>query len=227
MRILIIEDDMSIAELERDYLEVNGFECDIAADGDTGLEMALKNDYALLVVDIMLPKRDGFSVCTAVRKQKETPIIFLSAKSEDIDKVRGLGLGADDYMTKPFSPSELAARVKAHINRYNKLIGAEAKKSNVIEVRGLKIDRDSRRVYLNDKEIIMPVKEYELLLFLAENPNIVFNKEVLFDRIWGMDAMGDASTVTVHIQRIRDKIDKGGKNKFIETVWGAGYRFSV
>ena len=227
MRILIIEDDMSIAELERDYLEVNGFECDIAADGDTGLEMALKNDYALLVVDIMLPKRDGFSVCTAVRKQKETPIIFLSAKSEDIDKVRGLGLGADDYMTKPFSPSELAARVKAHINRYNKLIGAEAKKSNVIEVRGLKIDRDSRRVYLNDKEIIMPVKEYELLLFLAEDPNIVFNKEVLFDRIWGMDAMGDASTVTVHIQRIRDKIDKGGKNKFIETVWGAGYRFSV
>lgn len=226
MRILIIEDDMSIAELERDYLEVNGFECDIAADGDTGLEMALKNDYALLVVDIMLPKRDGFSVCTAVRKQKETPIIFLSAKSEDIDKVRGLGLGADDYMTKPFSPSELVARVKAHINRYNKLIGAEAKKSNVIEVRGLKIDRDSRRVYLNDKEIIMPVKEYELLLFLAENPNIVFNKEVLFDRIWGMDAMGDASTVTVHIQRIRDKIDKGGKNKFIETVWGAGYRFS-
>ena len=189
--------------------------------------MALKNDYALLVVDIMLPKRDGFSVCTAVRKQKETPIIFLSAKSEDIDKVRGLGLGADDYMTKPFSPSELVARVKAHINRYNKLIGAEAKKSNVIEVRGLKIDRDSRRVYLNDKEIIMPVKEYELLLFLAENPNIVFNKEVLFDRIWGMDAMGDASTVTVHIQRIRDKIDKGGKNKFIETVWGAGYRFSV
>ena len=142
MRILIIEDDMSIAELERDYLEVNGFECDIAADGDTGLEMALKNDYALLVVDIMLPKRDGFSVCTAVRKQKETPIIFLSAKSEDIDKVRGLGLGADDYMTKPFSPSELVARVKAHINRYNKLIGAEAKKSNVIEVRGLKIDRD-------------------------------------------------------------------------------------
>ncbi len=227
MRILIIEDDMSIAELERDYLEVNGFECDIAADGDTGLEMALKNDYALLVVDIMLPKRDGFSLCTAVRKQKETPIIFLSAKSEDIDKVRGLGLGADDYMTKPFSPSELVARVKAHINRYNKLIGAEAKKSNVIEVRGLKIDRDSRRVYLNDKEIIMPVKEYELLLFLAENPNIVFNKEVLFDRIWGMDAMGDASTVTVHIQRIRDKIDKGGKNKFIETVWGAGYRFSV
>ncbi|HIW57825.1 MAG TPA: response regulator transcription factor [Firmicutes bacterium] len=227
MRILIIEDDMSIAELERDYLEVNGFECDIAADGDAGLEMALKNDYALLVVDIMLPKRDGFSVCTAVRKQKETPIIFLSAKSEDIDKVRGLGLGADDYMTKPFSPSELVARVKAHINRYNKLIGAEAKKSNVIEVRGLKIDRDSRRVYLNDKEIIMPVKEYELLLFLAENPNIVFNKEVLFDRIWGMDAMGDASTVTVHIQRIRDKIDKGGKNKFIETVWGAGYRFSV
>ena len=227
MRILIIEDDMSIAELERDYLEVNGFECDIAADGDTGLEMALKNDYALLVVDIMLPKRDGFSVCTAVRKQKETPIIFLSAKSEDIDKVRGLGLGADDYMTKPFSPSELVARVKAHINRYNKLIGAEAKKSNVIEVRGLKIDRDSRRVYLNDKEIIMPGKEYELLLFLAENPNIVFNKEVLFDRIWGMDAMGDASTVTVHIQRIRDKIDKGGKNKFIETVWGAGYRFSV
>ena len=229
MKILIIEDDKSIAELERDYLQVNGFECDIAADGESGLKMAMQEDYALVIVDIMLPGRDGFSVCSELRREKDIPIIFLSARSEDIDKVRGLGLGADDYMTKPFSPSELVARVKSHIARYEKLISKNAeKKSNIIQVRDLKIDKEAHRVYVADKEVAMPVREFELLLFLAENPNIVFSKERLFDRLWGMDAMGDVSTVTVHIQRIRDKIEKNSAGqKYIETVWGAGYRFRI
>lgn len=229
MKILIIEDDLSIAELENDYLSMSGFECDIATDGNTGLEMARRGDYALIIVDIMLPGRDGFSVCKEIRTESDVPIIFLSAKSDEIDKVRGLGLGADDYMTKPFSPSELVARVKSHIGRYEKLTAsAVGAKPDVLTIGGLKIDKNAHRVYVDDKEVAMPVKEYELLLFLAENPNIVFNKERLFDRIWGMDAMGDVSTVTVHIQRIRDKIDKNRSgNKFIETVWGAGYRFRV
>ena len=229
MKILIIEDDLSIAELENDYLTMSGFECDIATDGNSGLEKAMSGDYALIIVDIMLPGRDGFSICKEIRAESDVPIIFLSAKSDEIDKVRGLGLGADDYMTKPFSPSELVARVKSHIARYEKLTAAANKaKPDVLTIGGLKIDKNAHRVYVDDNEVAMPVKEYELLLFLAENPNIVFNKERLFDRIWGMDAMGDVSTVTVHIQRIRDKIDKNRSgNKFIETVWGAGYRFRV
>ncbi len=229
MKILIIEDDKSIAELERDYLQVNGFDCDLAADGEQGLQMALSKDYALVIVDIMLPKRDGFSVCKELRREKDIPIIFLSAKNEDIDKVRGLGLGADDYMTKPFSPSELVARVKSHIARYQKLVHkTTVEKSSVLTIRDLKIDKDAHRIYVCGKEISMPVREFELLLFLAENPNIVFSKERLFDRLWGMDAMGDVSTVTVHIQRIRDKIEKNANGqKYIETVWGAGYRFRL
>lgn len=229
MKILIIEDDLSIAELENDYLTMSGFECDIATDGNSGLEKARSGYYALIIVDIMLPGRDGFSICKEIRAESDVPIIFLSAKSDEIDKVRGLGLGADDYMTKPFSPSELVARVKSHIARYEKLTAAANKaKPDVLTIGGLKIDKNAHRVYVDDNEVAMPVKEYELLLFLAENPNIVFNKERLFDRIWGMDAMGDVSTVTVHIQRIRDKIDKNRSgNKFIETVWGAGYRFRV
>lgn len=229
MKILIIEDDLSIAELESDYLKMNGFDCDIATDGDRGLNMARSAEYALIIVDIMLPGRDGFSVCKELRADMDIPIIFLSARSDDIDKIRGLGLGADDYMTKPFSPSELVARVKSHIARYEKLISrGQPKKTDILTIRGLKIDKKARRVYIDGDEVMMPVKEFELLLFLAENPNIVFSKERLFDRIWGMDAMGDVSTVTVHIQRIRDKIDRNQSgNKYIETVWGAGYRFRV
>lgn len=229
MKILIIEDDLSIADLENDYLTMNGFECDIAMDGNTGLQMAQRGDYALVIVDIMLPGRDGFSICKELRRNKDIPIIFLSAKGDEVDKIRGLGLGADDYMTKPFSPSELVARVKTHISRYEKLVAKNPeKKADILTIRGLKIDKNARRVYVDGTEVAMPVKEYELLLFLAENPNIVFSKERLFDRIWGMDAMGDVSTVTVHIQRIRDKIDKGRSgNKYIETVWGAGYRFRI
>lgn len=229
MSILIIEDDFKIAELEKDYLQANGFESEIAGDGESGLAMALENEYDLIILDIMLPKRDGFSVCTEIRRKKDIPIIFVSAKCEEIDKIRGLGLGADDYITKPFSPLELVARVKCHIARYNSLVNkAVDKKQDIICAGELKIDRDAHRVFVGDNEISMPVREFELLLFLAENPNIVFSKERLFDRLWGMDAMGDVSTVTVHIQRIREKIEKNQSGeKYIETVWGAGYRFRV
>lgn len=228
MKVLIIEDDKSIAELEQDYLNMSGFDCDIASDGEQGLDMALRNDYALVIIDIMLPKHDGFYVCSELRKKKDLPIIFLSAKNEDIDKIRGLGLGADDYMTKPFSPSELVARVKSHISRYEKLVNKPVEhRSEIINIRGLKIDKDAHRVYVNGSEVAMPIREFELLLFLAENPNIVFSKERLFDRLWGLDAIGDVSTVTVHIQRIREKIEKNSDEKYIETVWGVGYRFCI
>lgn len=227
MKILIVEDDINIAELENDFLRMEGFEVDIATDGVQGLDMALKNDYALIILDVLLPGYDGFHICREIRLSKDVPIIFVSAKGDDIDKIRGLRLGADDYMTKPFSPQELVARVRAHISRYDRLVAKEPiKKADFIAMRSLKIVKNSRRVYVDEQEVSLPVKEYELLLFLAENPNIVFSKERLFDRIWGMDAMGDVSTVTVHIQRIRDKIDKNRSNiKHIETVWGAGYRF--
>ncbi len=233
-KILIIEDDKSIAELERDYLEINGFECDLAEDGKIGLAMALQNDYALAVLDIMLPEMDGFEVCTRLRSKTDMPLIILSAKKDDIDKVRGLGLGADDYMTKPFSPNELVARVKSHIARYDRLTGHGAKKDgagseeNVLRVRGLTIDRDGRRVFVNGVEKNMPQKEYDLLLFLAENPNRVFSKEQLFDRIWGFDAVGDISTIAVHVRRIREKIENDMEHlQYIETVWGVGYRFKA
>ena len=200
MKILIIEDDKSIAELERDYLTANGFECHIAADGESGLKMALENDYSLVIIDVMLPRRDGFSVCTELRRAKDIPVIFLSARGEDIEtKYGGLGLGADDYISKPFSPSEMVARVKAHIKRYGDLKSSNAKKENeVIRFKDLEVDPASRRVLVCGTEISLTVKEYELLLFLLENPNIVFSKDRLFrQRIGALDAIGDASTVTV------------------------------
>ena len=222
-KILIIEDDTEIAELERVYLEINYFECEIAARGTTGLEKALAEDYDLIIIDIMLPGMDGFEVISEFRKKKQTPVIFLSAKNSDIDKIRGLGLGADDYMTKPFSPGELVARVKAHIARHDALTN---KSGDIITAGGLVIDKDAHKVTVRNKEISLTAKEYDLLLFLAENPNRSFSKEVLFDRIWGMDAIGDVSTVTVHIQRVRDKINTGAE-KYIETIWGVGYRFNI
>ena len=222
-KILIIEDDKEIAELERDYLEINDFECEIAARGTTGLEKALAEDYDLIIIDIMLPGMDGFEVISEFRKKKQTPVIFLSAKNSDIDKIRGLGLGADDYMTKPFSPGELVARVKAHIARHDALTN---KSGDIITAGGLVIDKDAHKVTVRNKEISLTAKEYDLLLFLAENPNRSFSKEVLFDRIWGMDAIGDVSTVMVHIQRVRDKINTGAE-KYIETIWGVGYRFNI
>lgn len=226
MKILIIDQDLKNTELVENYLTMSGFECEIAENGDDGLSMAKNFDYDLVILDAVLPTRDGFSVCKELRLIKDIPIIFLSAKCEDSDIIRGLGLGADDYIKKPFSPAELTARVKAHTLRYQSLVNKNLPtKSDFLVAGALSIDKNARRVYVDGVEVSMPLKEYDLLLFLAENPNIVFSKERLLDRIWGMDAIGDSATVTVHIQRIRDKIEKN--NHFIETVWGAGYRFKI
>ena len=206
-KILIIEDEVSIAELEKDYLELSGFEVDMEHSGDTGLDKALKNDFDLIILDLMLPGIDGFEICRRIREQKNIPVLMVSAKKEDIDKIRGLGMGADDYITKPFSPSELVARVKAHLARYDRLIGSSVKSNEVIEIRGLKIDKTARRVYVNGEEKAFTTKEFDLLTFLAENPNHVFKKEELFNKIWDMESLGDIATVTVHIKKIREKIE--------------------
>jgi len=225
-KLLIIEDDLSIAELERDYLEADGFECTIIQNGADGLKEALTNDYNLIVLDLMLPDMDGFSICRKVRKESEIPILMVSARKEDIDKIRGLGLGADDYITKPFSPGELVARVKSHLNRYERLRGSE-KNNQSISIRGLKIEYDFRRVTLNEKEISLTSKEFDILFMLFSSPNRVFTKEEIFEKIWG-DTFGDISTITVHIRKIREKIEYDpSKPQYLETIWGVGYRFTV
>lgn len=227
-RILIIEDEESIADLEKDYLELSGFDVQIESRGDSGLEAALRTDFDLIVLDLMLPGMDGFEVCRRIRENRDVPILMVSAKKDDIDKIRGLGLGADDYMTKPFSPSELVARVKAHMSRYQRLVGAGQKTNDVIEIRGLKIDKTARRVYIDGVEKNFTTKEFDLLTFLAENPNHVFSKDELFRRIWNMEAVGDNATVTVHIKKIREKIEFDTSNpQYIETIWGVGYRFRI
>ena len=224
-KILIIEDDMDIAELERDYLEANGFAVEIVSDGALGEKRALEADVDLILLDIMLPGMDGFQVCRKVREVRNIPILLVSARQEDVDKIRGLGLGADDYIVKPFSPSELVARVKAHLQRYQQLTGKKSA-ANVLQRGALTIDKDGHRVFLDGKEVPMPNKEFALLLFLAENPGVVFSKETLFERIWGEDSLGDTATVSVHVNRIREKIEPStAKPTYIETVWGVGYRF--
>ena len=227
-RILIIEDEVAIADLEKDYLELSGFEVAMEHAGDTGLARALAEDFDLIVLDLMLPGIDGFEVCRQIREKKDIPVIMVSAKKDDIDKIHGLGLGADDYMTKPFSPSELVARVKAHMSRYNRLVNTNQKVNDVIEIRGIRIDKTARRVYIDGEEKNFTTKEFDLLTFLAENPNHVFTKEELFREIWDMDSVGDIATVTVHIKKIREKIEGGSsKPQYIETIWGVGYRFKV
>ena len=199
-KILIIEDEVAIADLEKDYLELSGFSVEMEHTGDGGLKRALKEDFDLVVLDLMLPGMDGFEVCKKIREEKDIPILMVSAKKDDIDKIRGLGLGADDYMTKPFSPSELVARVKAHMERYERLVGTTVVKSNIVEIRGIRIDKTARRVWVNGEETTFTTKEYDLLTFLAENPNRVFKKEELFREIWDMESVGDIATVTVHIK---------------------------
>ena len=227
-KILIIEDEESIAELEKDYLELSGFEVQIENSGDTGLKVALEKDFNLILLDLMLPEVDGFEICKQVREKKNTPILMVSAKKDDIDKIRGLGLGADDYITKPFSPSEMVARVKAHLARYERLIGSGVQENEIIEIRGLKIDKTARRVYLHGEEKIFTTKEFDLPTFPAQNPNRVFSKEELFKKIWDMDSVGEIATVTVHIKKIREKIEfSTAKPQYIETIWGVGYRFKV
>ena len=227
-KILIIEDEVAIADLEKDYLELSGFEVAMEHAGDTGLARALKEEFDLIVLDLMLPGMDGFEVCRQIREKKDIPVIMVSAKKDDIDKIHGLGLGADDYMTKPFSPSELVARVKAHMSRYNRLTNTTQKNNDVIEIRGIRIDKTARRVYIDGEEKNFTTKEFDLLTFLAENPNHVFTKEELFREIWDMESVGDIATVTVHIKKIREKIEGGsGKPQYIETIWGVGYRFKL
>jgi len=225
-QILIIEDDINIAELERDYLQLNGYKVDLVQDGSLGLKKALAGIYDIILVDLMLPNTNGYEIIQEIRKKLEIPIIVVSARNEDIDKIRGLGFGADDYLTKPFSPAELAARVKSHIKRYERLMGKKVP-NEIINHKGLEINTAAHRVYINGKEIQMTTKEYDFLLYLASNPNIVLSKEQIFDTIWGEEYYGDTATVAVHIQKIRKKIEKDPSNpEYIETLWGAGYRFN-
>lgn len=230
-KILIVEDDSSIAELERDYLEVAGFEVTISPDGVEGLRAIQSQEFDLIILDIMLPGLDGLEILKIMKEDKDIPVLLVSAKKEEIDKIKGLSLGADDYITKPFSPGELVARVKAHIENYERLkqrFSEGMKKRPSIIIRGLKIEKDSRRVFISEQEITLAQKEFDLLLFLAENPNRVFGREELFEKIWGLESLGDSATVTVHIARIREKIEiNPSKPQYIETVWGAGYRFRV
>jgi len=227
-RILIVEDEESIAELEKDYLELSGFKVEIENNGEVGLNRALSEEFDMYILDLMLPDVDGFEICRSIRETKNTPILMISAKKDDIDKIRGLGLGADDYMTKPFSPSEMVARVKAHLARYERLIGSGQQENDIIEIRGLKIDKTARRVWVNNEEKQFTTKEFDLLTFLAENPNRVFTKEELFREIWDMESIGDIATVTVHIKKIREKIEYStSKPQYIETIWGVGYRFKI
>ena len=199
-KILIVEDEEAIADLEKDYLELSGFDVEIENDGTSGMERALNEDFDMFILDLMLPGTDGFEICRKIREKKNTPVLMVSAKKDDIDKIRGLGLGADDYITKPFSPSELVARVKAHLARYERLIGSTAQKNDIIEIRGIRIDKTARRVWVNEEEKQFTTKEFDLLTFLAENPNHVFTKDELFSKIWDMESIGDIATVTVHIK---------------------------
>jgi len=228
-KVLIIEDELSIAELERDYLEIEGFEADIELNGRSGLQRALQGNYAIIILDVMLPEVDGFEICRTIRDRINIPIIIVSAKKEDIDKIRGLGLGADDYMTKPFSPAELVARVKSHLARYNRLVNQTvADRPEELKIKGLAINKSSRRVYLDGLEIQFTTKEFDLLVFLAENPDRVLSKEQIFEKIWGFDNLGEIATVAVHIRRVREKIEKDPSNpEYIETIWGTGYRFNI
>jgi len=226
--ILIIEDELLIAELERDYLQANGFQVVIEADGGKGLALGLSGEYDLIILDLMLPRIDGFEICKQIRSKLDLPILVVSARQEDFYKITSLGFGADDYITKPFSPGELVARVNAHLARYERLSKKGEIKHEMLQIRNILIDHSSRRVYISDKEIIMTTKEFDVLYFMASNPNRVFSREHLFEKLWGWDTNGDNNTVTVHIRKIREKMELEPPNpQFIETVWGAGYRFKL
>ncbi|MDW7657318.1 MAG: response regulator transcription factor [Bacillota bacterium] len=226
IKILIIEDDPSIAGLMRDYLEVAGFSADLCLSGNKGLEAIRTTAYDLILLDLMLPGLDGYDILRQTRSQTAAPILIVSARQEDIDKIKGLSLGADDYITKPFSPGELTARVKAHLAYAERLKKHYATpEPRTIKVRGLEVQPEDRRIFINGQEISLAAKEYDLLLFLVRHPNHVFSKEALFEQVWGLDAIGDTSTVTVHIARIREKIEVEPTGmQYIETVWGVGYR---
>ena len=223
---LIADDNTAIIDILRAFAERDGWQVTAVADGEAALAAGRTENFDIILLDVTMPKMDGFAVCRAIRREKDTPILMVSARQEEIDKVRGLGLGADDYIVKPFSPNELTARVKAHIARYERLTQKTVQKSDSIFTGGLEICPEARRVFTDGKEVNLTRREFDLLLFFAENPGIAFSKDKLFDRIWGMDALGDTATVMVHINRIREKIEPNPATPvYIETVWGVGYRF--
>ena len=224
-KILIIEDDESIAEIQKDYLEMSGYSVDCAYDGESGIQKYISGQYSLIILDLMIPKMNGFEILEKIAEKKKIPVIIVSARDEELSKIKGLNLGADDYITKPFGMGELLARVNSHIKTYGKFSTA-ASKDRLLEVGSLKINAPDRRVYIDGKEVILKQKEFDLLLFMMKNPNRVFSKDELFERVWGFDALSDTTTVTVHIARIREKIEKNpAKPEYIMTVWGSGYRF--
>lgn len=227
-KILIVEDDDKIAEIEQDYLLANGFEVERAADGRSGLAMARQKQYDLILLDIMLPGLDGFAVCRELRRYKEVPVLMVTARQEEVDVLRGLGVGADDYIMKPFNPNELMARVRSHIARYERILASVKPEQHVVKSGALEIQLDAYRVFLDKKEVPFTRREFELLAFLAEHPNIVFSREALFERVWGAEALGDSATVMVHINRIREKIEEDPAHpRYLETIRGAGYRFRL
>ena len=225
-KILIVEDDGDIAAIERDYLELHNFQVEIAPDGITGLERGLHGTFDLILLDLMLPGMDGFAVCRRLREETDVPILMVTARREDIDKIRGLGLGADDYIEKPFSPSVLVARVRAHLARYDRLTGGQRKANPELRAGGLQLNTVTRRIFAEGREVVLKNREYELLHFLMLHPDMVFSREELYEKIWGLEAMGDNATVAVHINRVREKIELDPSHpRYIQTVWGAGYRF--
>ena len=227
-KVLVVDDEKLIVKGIKYSLEQDGMEVSCAYDGREALDLIKANNYDIILLDVMLPEMDGYTVCQQVREFSDVPIIMITAKSEDMDKILGLDYGADDYMTKPFSPSELVARVKAHLARYERLVGSAMPENDVIEIRGLKIDKTARRVFVNGEEKTFTTKEFDLLTFLAQNPNHVYSKEELFNKIWDMESIGDIATVTVHIKKIREKIEFDTSNpQYIETIWGVGYRFKA
>lgn len=225
-KILIIEDDKNIADLEKDYLEINGYETKVVADGLEGVKEAKTKAYDLIIIDLMLPTINGFDIISMIRDELSIPMIIVSARTDDIDKIKGLGLGADDYITKPFSPSELIARVKNQLSRYERFMKVN-EETSVIEYHHISLNKEARKVIVNGKEVAFTTTEFDMLLFFMKNPDIVHSKSILFDRIWGEEEYGDIAAVAVYVQKIRKKIEKEPSNpKVIETVWGAGYRFN-
>jgi len=224
-KILIVEDELAIAELEKDYLELSGFSVDIESSGDEGAKRAIAEDYDLIILDLMLPNMDGFEICKKIREEKNIPVIMVSAKKDDIDKIRGLGIGADDYVTKPFSPIELVARVKAQIRRYEKLTcNSSTMNTNQIIVGDLVLNKASYTATAKGEELTLTTKEFDILYYLASSPNQVFSKDQIYEAVWGYNECSDDNSVTVYVNRIRYKLDVYSLD-YIKTVWGAGYKF--
>ncbi len=231
-RILIVEDDEDISMVEEAYLESAGFETKIIAEGTSVGVLLEKEQFDLILLDLMLPGKSGYEICREIRDQIDIPILMVTARTESVDKIRGFGLGADDYIAKPFDPAELVARVHANLRQYERVQKKTPKEKNdepeEIKIQDLRIFVNSWKVYKGEREIKFPNREFEILKFFALNPNIVFSKEQIFEKIWGYDYVSDSATVMVHINRIREKIEDDSKNpKILETVWGAGYRLNM